>query len=78
MSNGYHPLYAGLGASFLVATIFLAKSFGKEKRVSKMDLTFKHLVYSHRGGSLENVENTMPAFRHSANIKVDLLGERFC
>ncbi|KAJ3015859.1 Lysophospholipase D gdpd1 [Thoreauomyces humboldtii] len=29
---------------------------------------------SHRGGSLEHVENTLPAFRYSANVlKVDLL-----
>ncbi|KAJ3148309.1 Lysophospholipase D gdpd1 [Geranomyces michiganensis] len=37
-------------------------------------LPFKHALMSHRGGSLEHVENTLPAFRFSANVlKVDLL-----
>ncbi|KAI8896684.1 PLC-like phosphodiesterase [Globomyces pollinis-pini] len=34
---------------------------------------FPHMLMSHRGGSREYVENTMPAFRHSARLKVDLL-----
>ncbi|KAJ3150580.1 Lysophospholipase D gdpd1 [Geranomyces variabilis] len=37
-------------------------------------LPFKHALMSHRGGSLEHVENTLPAFRYSANVlKADLL-----
>ncbi|KAJ3417449.1 hypothetical protein HDV05_003313 [Chytridiales sp. JEL 0842] len=37
-------------------------------------LQFPHALMSHRGGSLERVENTLPAFRFSANVlKVDLL-----
>ncbi|KAJ3390653.1 Lysophospholipase D gdpd1 [Entophlyctis sp. JEL0112] len=28
---------------------------------------------SHRGGSLERIENTLPAFRHSAEMEVDIL-----
>ena len=74
MSGYQTPIYLGVGASLLVATIFFAKSFKMEKRMTTTGLKFKHLVMSHRGGSLENVENTMAAFRHSANIQVDLLG----
>ena len=39
-------------------------------------VTFPVLVYSHRGGGLEvdaSTENTMPAFRNSARMGVDLL-----
>ncbi|KAI9357248.1 PLC-like phosphodiesterase, partial [Zopfochytrium polystomum] len=37
-------------------------------------LRFPHALMSHRGGSLELIENTLPAFRRSANVlKVDLL-----
>ncbi|KAL2920134.1 Lysophospholipase D gdpd1 [Polyrhizophydium stewartii] len=37
-------------------------------------LPFRHALMSHRGGSLEHVENTMPGFRFSANeLKDDLL-----
>ncbi|KAJ3179437.1 Lysophospholipase D gdpd1 [Gaertneriomyces sp. JEL0708] len=37
-------------------------------------LAFRHALMAHRGGSLEWVENTMPAFRYSAKtLKVDLL-----
>ncbi|KAL2920133.1 Lysophospholipase D gdpd1 [Polyrhizophydium stewartii] len=37
-------------------------------------LPFRHALMSHRGGSLEHVENTMPGFRFSANeLKADLL-----
>ncbi|KAJ3173882.1 Lysophospholipase D gdpd1 [Geranomyces variabilis] len=37
-------------------------------------LPFNHALMSHRGGSLEHVENTLPAFRYSANVlKADLL-----
>ncbi|KAH6559821.1 hypothetical protein BASA62_000298, partial [Batrachochytrium salamandrivorans] len=36
-------------------------------------LPFHHALMSHRGGSLEHVENTLPAFRHSAGLKVDLM-----
>jgi hypothetical protein len=75
MATGYQlPIYIGLGASLLVATTLLMKNFGKEKRIHRNGLPFKHMVMSHRGGSLENVENTMSAFRHSAKINVDLLG----
>lgn len=37
-------------------------------------LPFSHALMAHRGGSLEYVENTMPAFRHAANVvQADLL-----
>ncbi|KAJ1562329.1 Lysophospholipase D gdpd1 [Cladochytrium tenue] len=37
-------------------------------------LLFPHALMSHRGGSLERVENTLPAFRRSAReLRVDLL-----
>jgi hypothetical protein len=72
MSGYQTPIYLGVGASLLV--YFLCQNFKMEKRITTTGLRFKHLVMSHRGGSLENVENTMAAFRHSANIQVDLLG----
>ncbi|KAI9099334.1 PLC-like phosphodiesterase [Phlyctochytrium arcticum] len=37
-------------------------------------MNFAYTLMSHRGGSLERVENTLPAFRYSAKeLKVDLL-----
>ncbi|TPX58644.1 hypothetical protein SpCBS45565_g07938 [Spizellomyces sp. 'palustris'] len=37
-------------------------------------LAFRYALMSHRGGSLERVENTLPAFRYSAKeLKADLL-----
>ncbi|TPX58192.1 hypothetical protein PhCBS80983_g03311 [Powellomyces hirtus] len=37
-------------------------------------LRFKYRLMSHRGGSLEHVENTLPGFRYSAKVlRVDLL-----
>jgi glycerophosphoryl diester phosphodiesterase len=39
-----------------------------------MGLAFAHALMSHRGGSLEFVENTLPAFRYSGNVlRADLL-----
>ncbi|KAJ3115620.1 Lysophospholipase D gdpd1 [Phlyctochytrium bullatum] len=47
--------------------MFWSKTFGKK-------IQFPHALMSHRGGSLEFVENTLPGFRYSANVlKVDLL-----
>ncbi|KAJ3081738.1 Lysophospholipase D gdpd1 [Quaeritorhiza haematococci] len=41
---------------------------------SRRGLKFPHALMSHRGGSLEFVENTLPGFRYSANVlKADLL-----
>lgn len=36
-------------------------------------LPFKHSLMAHRGGADENVENTLPAFRHAASIQADIL-----
>ncbi|KAI8905540.1 PLC-like phosphodiesterase [Gorgonomyces haynaldii] len=36
-------------------------------------LPFKHSLMSHRGGSNEHVENTLPGFRASVKMAVDLL-----
>jgi hypothetical protein len=47
--------------------------FKKQDRIYKNGLPFPHQLMSHRGGSREYVENTMPAFRYSAGIQVDLL-----
>jgi hypothetical protein len=42
-------------------------------------LGFKHLIMSHRGGSLERMENTMAAFKHSVHtLNVDLLEFDVC
>ncbi|EGF81181.1 hypothetical protein BATDEDRAFT_36815 [Batrachochytrium dendrobatidis JAM81] len=38
-----------------------------------LGLPFRHRLMSHRGGSLEHVENTMPAFRYSAKIQADMM-----
>ena len=36
-------------------------------------LPFTHALMAHRGGSLEFVENTLPAFRHAASLEADIL-----
>ncbi|KAJ3281792.1 Lysophospholipase D gdpd1 [Borealophlyctis nickersoniae] len=41
-------------------------------------LPFAPTVFSHRGGSLERVENTLPAFRYSANMGEDIVLEMDC
>ncbi|KAJ3269711.1 hypothetical protein HDV01_001101 [Terramyces sp. JEL0728] len=47
----------------------------KSKQVTKMKngLPFPHTYMSHRGGSREWVENTLPGFRYSASINADIL-----
>ncbi|KAJ3216793.1 Lysophospholipase D gdpd1 [Dinochytrium kinnereticum] len=36
-------------------------------------ITFPHALMSHRGGSLEHIENTLPGFRYSAHkLKMDV------
>jgi glycerophosphoryl diester phosphodiesterase len=44
-----------------------------KKSFRKFGLPFAHALMSHRGGSLEFVENTLPAFRYSTNLNVDIL-----
>lgn len=36
-------------------------------------LSFSHQLMSHRGGSLEHMENTLAAFRHTAKYQFDLM-----
>jgi glycerophosphoryl diester phosphodiesterase len=36
-------------------------------------ISFPLWIYSHRGGSISYIENTLSAFRHSASLKVDVL-----
>ncbi|KAJ3103101.1 ATP-dependent RNA helicase [Phlyctochytrium planicorne] len=44
------------------------------KNITRKRISFPHALMSHRGGSLEFVENTLPGFRYSARtLKVDLL-----
>ncbi len=58
----------------LFLVIFYRAKQPIDKRIFKNGLPFRHKLMSHRGGSREYVENTMPAFRYSANVlSVDLL-----
>ena len=50
----------------------LLKPTGYKRKYSK-GLPFRHALMSHRGGSNEHVENTLPAFRYSAKLRVDIL-----
>lgn len=68
------PVFLTLAASGILSfcAYRAVKAFGKESR-TEHGLPFKHQLMSHRGGSGEYVENSMPAFRYSASIRADLL-----
>lgn len=63
-----------IGAVGSICVGYIGYCFYRQKpRVFSKGLPFKHELMSHRGGSREYVENTLPAFRHSVLLKVDLL-----
>ncbi|KAJ3323283.1 hypothetical protein HDV06_002051 [Boothiomyces sp. JEL0866] len=59
----------------IATTSFVGYQLLRNKKITKMNsgLPFPHTYMSHRGGSREWVENTMPGFRYSASIKADIL-----
>jgi hypothetical protein len=74
LTGGTSPLLAisaSVTAFMLYKIIRLSKA---EPRAFPDGLPFKHALMSHRGGSREFVENTIPAFRNSVAKNFDLLG----
>lgn len=60
-----------LGAYALIAVVFYYYPGIIPRRKANGDKKYNFLVISHRGGSGENNENTLAAFRHSNSVGVD-------
>lgn len=60
----------------IATTSFVGYQLLRTRKITKMNsgLPFPHTYMSHRGGSREWVENTLPGFRYSASINADILG----
>ncbi|KAJ3313330.1 Lysophospholipase D gdpd1 [Boothiomyces sp. JEL0838] len=59
----------------IATTSFVGYQLLRTRKITKMNsgLPFPHTYMSHRGGSREWVENTLPGFRYSASINADIL-----
>lgn len=62
-----------VGSYILVSTFFFFFPNFLHKKKSQSIKKTEFLVISHRGGSGENIENTITAFQHSKNIGVDII-----